>query len=83
MKTTQTIYINILLAVICILGIGCNTEEQPPKLDAVNYEQLFDVIKAENNTLYVVNFWATWCRPCMKEMPGFLSVDSAYRSNNN
>ncbi|MFN3754349.1 TlpA family protein disulfide reductase [Flavobacterium sp.] len=28
------------------------------------------VIK-ENDTVYVINFWATWCAPCIKELPYF------------
>lgn len=26
------------------------------------------------DTLYVVNFWATWCKPCVEELPGFDSL---------
>jgi len=27
----------------------------------------------------IINFWATWCAPCMKEMP---SLDKLYQDNN-
>lgn len=26
------------------------------------------------DTTYVVNFWATWCKPCVKELPAFDSL---------
>jgi len=29
--------------------------------------------------LVIINFWATWCAPCMREMP---SLDTLYQDNN-
>jgi thiol-disulfide isomerase/thioredoxin len=31
-----------------------------------------------SDTLFVVNFWATWCGPCVAELPEFNRIDSAW-----
>lgn len=36
-------------------------------------------LKKENDTTYVVNFWATWCVPCVEELPNFEKVNSIYK----
>lgn len=46
----------------------------------LNYDQLKPMLHQENDTTYVVNFWATWCTPCMEELPYFLALDSVYRN---
>lgn len=30
------------------------------------------------DTLYIVNFWATWCAPCVKEIPYFEKLGKTY-----
>lgn len=42
-----------------------------------------DVVKsfsAKNDTVYVVNFWATFCKPCIEEIPEFIRVSEKYKS---
>ena len=34
-------------------------------------EELASRLKAGKDTTYVLNFWATWCDPCIKEIPAF------------
>jgi thiol-disulfide isomerase/thioredoxin len=35
---------------------------------------------SQPDTAYVINFWATWCKPCIQELPAF---DSLYASTSN
>lgn len=37
------------------------------------------MLRASNkDTIYIVNFWATWCTPCVKELPVFNSLSKRY-----
>jgi thiol-disulfide isomerase/thioredoxin len=34
-------------------------------------DDLLRRIHNKSDTIYVVNFWATWCKPCVQELPDF------------
>ena len=54
---------------------------QHDALKIVNFDQLQSILQKKDNKLYVVNFWATWCKPCVDELPGFMEVNKTYRGN--
>ena len=33
----------------------------------------------QNDTTYLVNFWASWCHPCVEELPAFERVGEEYK----
>lgn len=37
----------------------------------MNLDQLEHRVANGKDTVYVVNFWATWCAPYVKELPNF------------
>ncbi len=43
-----------------------------------DFEELSLWLNKNNDTTYVVNFWATWCKPCIKELPAFEKLNSDY-----
>ena len=49
-------------------------------IKSYDYEGLRPFLEQENDTLYVVNFWATWCQPCIEELPNFEKLATAYKN---
>ncbi len=38
---------------------------------SLSYAELKPLLEQKGNKIYVINFWATWCAPCIKELPYF------------
>tara|TARA_B110000971_G_C19750995_1_gene381968 strand:+ start:286 stop:552 length:267 start_codon:yes stop_codon:yes gene_type:complete len=44
----------------------------------VNFDELQKILSTKKDKLVVVNFWATWCSPCVAELPHFMEVNNEY-----
>lgn len=56
-----------ILVVIILLFSQKAFSQDVPAYKAQDLQQRL----SNPDTLYVVNFWATWCGPCVKELPEF------------
>jgi thiol-disulfide isomerase/thioredoxin len=53
-------------------------EDVKKEIQVLNFDQLQPYLHVDNDTVYLVNFWATWCVPCRKEMPAIQAVEAKY-----
>lgn len=42
------------------------------------FDDIAPLLAQRNDTTYVINFWATWCQPCVKELPYFIELSKKY-----
>jgi thiol-disulfide isomerase/thioredoxin len=45
-----------------------------------DFESFEPWLYKDNDTVYVINFWASWCKPCIKEMPYFEKLNDEFSS---
>ena len=53
--------------------------KDPIKLEKINFKNINNEIinlKKFENSLVIINFWATWCAPCIEEMPSLDRLQS-------
>lgn len=46
------------------------------EVQVIKFEDLESLIKSSTDSLIVINFWATWCKPCVKELPCFYELNA-------
>ncbi len=68
-----------LFVVICCFKFLTSVGQQ---VEVIKSKELFQILEhcEDENQILVFNFWATWCAPCIREIPQF---ESANRQNKN
>ena len=63
-----------------MFGSNLWAQANTPKVDVVKFDWYEKLIRSNNDTTYIVNFWATWCMPCVAELPYFEQLLQRYQS---
>lgn len=74
-----------LLALALLMGCGASEGDRreetsddstsPPTLVKVRHADAMKVVQDNDARVTVVNFWATWCVPCVEEFPAFVKLE--------
>lgn len=74
---------NFFLLLLFLISTGIFAQKSEAVLKEVGYEELLSTIQKEDGKIYIVNFFATWCRPCIDEIPDFMAVNAEYADEEN
>ena len=51
-------------------------------LEVYDFAGFEKFLNQNDNKIHVINFWATWCAPCVKELPYFEKLNTEYGKKN-
>ena len=71
----------IFVLLFFVLSLSCS-DKSDKNIQVVDFDEFYSKIDLSSDDTYVINFWATWCSPCVKELPYFESVNKEYADKN-
>lgn len=70
-------FVDALLVTLLFGGLlgSAPVQAQTPELVSATHTEILDAVAENDARVTVVNFWATWCVPCIEEFPYFMKLD--------
>jgi thiol-disulfide isomerase/thioredoxin len=66
----------VLALLIGCLAFNVNAQQKIAKWKITDVEKY---MQAKNGEVLVINFWATFCKPCVAEIPSFIKISDQYK----
>src|SRR6186713_1011845 len=58
----KLVFVSLLMLSICSYA---------QQAEVIKFDRLHSLLEEKGEKVQVINFWATWCAPCVKELPLF------------
>jgi thiol-disulfide isomerase/thioredoxin len=66
-------------AALMALGSSTHVGGKPAVARHVDASEVMEIVAKQKGKIVLLNFWATWCPPCVREFPALVEVEKAYR----
>lgn len=74
----------ILCVVVILLTVfSCKKKEETVKINVTDFISNIPTDKSFKNKFIVLEFWATWCAPCLGAVPHINELQNKFKSNTN
>ena len=65
--------------VVLLSALVIATTAYGQEVETIRFSELQPRLEAPEAEVLIVNFWATWCKPCVEELPYFEAVQARYK----
>ncbi len=63
---------NVIILFFMFFFLQINAQQ----IRIIKFKELQEIINSTSDSIHVINFWATWCAPCVKELPLLETMNS-------
>ncbi|UTF51600.1 TlpA family protein disulfide reductase [Desulfomicrobium sp. ZS1] len=65
---------NVLKTFALLLLLLFPSTAMSQDIQKVGVQDFKNMVESNRGKVLIINFWATWCSPCVKEFPGLMNV---------
>lgn len=76
----KLVKLGIIMLLLSVNYAVFSQEKMQQKLSIIKFADLEKMINKPEG-IFVINFWASWCKPCVAELPTFDSLANNFRQN--
>jgi thiol-disulfide isomerase/thioredoxin len=76
-KRTMSL-LRLFILILFIATIKDSSAQNTENIPVLDFKQFEPLLHKSTDTTYILNFWATWCVPCRKELPEFQKLYENY-----
>jgi thiol-disulfide isomerase/thioredoxin len=69
------------LLLFFVWAFALNAQTNEPKVDTLSSGRIRELIKNDSARVTLINVWASWCKPCLKEIPALLKVRKDFQKS--